>query len=520
MKPEAKYMACALLVVSSFLTGCGGGGGGGGGGGASGASLWVQDAYLKASNTGATDVFGSAVAVDGDTMVVAAPWEKSNQAAITNDDGSASADDSASSAGAVYVYKKNASGDWIQDAYLKASNAGAGDNFGTAVAISGDTIVVGAYGESSNQTTVSNDDGSASADNSRSASGAVYVFRKNASGNWIQDAYLKTSNAVANGYFGAAVAISGDTIIASAYNESGGAVYVFGKDGSGDWIQNARLTASNAGAGDQFGVSVALSGDVIVVGANEEDSAQATITNNDASASTDNSATASGAVYVFKNDGSGNWIQDAYLKASNAGSSDGFGFSVAISGDIIVVGANAESGNQTTVTNDDGAASADNSAANAGAVYVFKKDGSGNWIQDAYLKASNTVAGYDVNFGWSVAISGDVIAVGAVYENSNQSGITNDDGAASTDTSAVYAGAVYVFRKNASGNWIQDAYAKASNNEASDCFSTSVAISDDTIVAGSFGEDGAQASVSNDDGIASSDNSASAAGAAYVFMLK
>ncbi len=542
MKYKVKCTAFAVLAASIILTACGGGGGGGGNAGpdpGGDAENWVQDAYLKPSNTDSADVFGNAVAVDGDTMVVAAPWESGNQTTITNDDGVAGADNSASHAGAVYVFRKDGSGNWIQDAYLKASNAGAGDEFGTAVAISGDIIVVGAYHESSNQTTVTNDDGTASTDNSASSSGAVYVFKKDGSGNWIQDAYLKASNAGANDCFGCSVAVNGDTIVVGAYGESSnqttvtnddgtastnnsaslsGAVYVFKKDGSGNWIQDAYLKASNSGANDYFGCSIAVNGDTIVVGACGESSNQAVITNGDGAASNDNSASSSGAAYVFRKDGSGNWIQDAYLKASNTGSSDGFGFSVATNGDIIVVGASTESSNQTTITNDDGIASADNSAPNAGAVYVFKKDGFGNWIQDAYLKASNTAG--EAEFGWSVAVSSDVIVIGAVYENSNRTGITNDDGNASADTSAVYAGAVYVFKKDGSGNWIQDAYLKASNNEASDCFGTSVAISDDTVIAGSFGEDSSQVIITNDDGSASSDNSVNACGAAYVFTLK
>ncbi|TAL29480.1 MAG: hypothetical protein EPN93_21530 [Spirochaetes bacterium] len=514
-----------LVTATVFFTSCGGGGGGGGGLHDSGDAPenWVQDAYLKASNAGAIDVFGNAVAVDGDTIVIGAPYESSGQTSVTNDDGTASDDNSASQAGAAYVFTRDASGNWSQDAYLKASNAGAGDQFGIAVAVYGDIIVVGAACESSGQKSVTNDDGTASADNTLTGAGAVYVFRKDGSGDWVQDAYLKASNAATNNYFGSAVAAEDDTIVVGSYGESGsGAAYVFSKDGSGNWVQDACLKASNAGANDQFGISVAMSGGVIVVGADKEASAQTGIINTDGIASADNSAYSSGAAYVFKKDGSGAWIQDAYLKASNAGSNDGFGFSVAISGGIIVVGANAESSSQDTVTNDDGSASEDNASLNMGAAYVFKTDGSGNWIQDAYLKASNTIAesGKDVNFGWSVAVSGDVIIVGAVYEYSNQTGITNDDETASADTTAVYAGAVFAFERDGSGNWIQDAYIKASNGEASDCFGTFVAIRGETVVAGSFGEDSGQTVVTNDDGIAGSDNTASVAGAAYVFTRK
>jgi trimeric autotransporter adhesin len=493
---------------------------------------WVQDAYLKASNAETNDQFGNDVAISRDIIVVGACTESSNQTTITNNDGIASSDNSATYSGAAYVFKIDGSGNWIQDAYLKASNADASDFFGD-VAISGDTIVVGASGESSNQTTITNNDGIANSDNSATNSGAAYVFKKDGSDNWIQDAYLKASNA--GNKFGYSVTISGDTIVVGAYYElsnqtfitnadgtastnnsaaCSGAAYVFKKDGSGNWIQDAYLKASNAEANDYFGYSVAISGDTIVVGANGESSNQTTITNNDGIASSDNSATYSGAAYVFKKDGSGDWIQDAYLKASNAGGGDRF-CNVAISGDTIVVGAKYEDSNQTTITNTDGVSSANNSAADSGAVYVFKKDGAGNWIQDAYLKASNAEA--NDRFGFSVAISGDTIVVGAYIESSNQTTITNTDGVASPDNSAISSGAAYVFKKDGSGNWIQDAYLKASNADSNDTFGYSVAISGDTIVVGAMAEGSSQTTITNTDGIASADNSAANSGAVYVF---
>ncbi|MCS6984785.1 MAG: FG-GAP repeat protein, partial [Leptospiraceae bacterium] len=120
------------------------------------------------------------------------------------------------------------------------------------------------------------------------------------------------------------------------------------------------------------GYSVAISGSTIVVGAHQEDSDQSTIINTDGQASANNSAADAGAVYVFKRDTNGNWIQDAYLKASNAEGGDKFGSSVAISGSTIVVGAHWEDSNQTTITNNDGQAAPGNGATNSGAAYIFK----------------------------------------------------------------------------------------------------------------------------------------------------
>jgi hypothetical protein len=255
------------------------------------------------------------VAISGDTIVVGARFESSNQTTITHG-GTASADNSADRSGAAYGFVRSGT-TWIAQAYLKASNAEANDTFGETVAISGDTIVVGASGEDSVQTTVSNG-ATASADNSAPSSGAAYIFTR-----------------------------SGTT-----------------------WSQQAYLKAPNAEAGDVFGGdNVAISGDTIVVSARLEDSSQTTITNG-SSASADNSAPSSGAAYVFTRSGS-TWRQQAYLKAPNAEGSDQFGLSLSISGDTIVVGTFAEDSNQTTITNGP-TASPDNSSANAGAVYVFQ----------------------------------------------------------------------------------------------------------------------------------------------------
>jgi hypothetical protein len=184
---------------------------------------------------------------------------------------------------------------------------------------------------------------------------------------------------------------------------------------------------------------VAISGDTIVVGADGEDSPQTTITNG-STASADNSAAGAGAAYVFVRSGS-SWSQQAYLKAPNTNAGDNLGYSVAISGDTIVVSAHQEESSQTTITNGS-TASSDNSASEAGAAYVFVRSGT-NWSQQAYLKAPN--ANTDAVFGRSVAISGDTIVVGANEEDSNQTSITNGN-TASADNSAFNAGAAYAFK--------------------------------------------------------------------------
>ena len=238
-----------------------------------------------------------------------------------------------------------------------------------------------------------------------------------------------------------ATGINGDQFDNSAHRA--GAVYVFVRNGV-TWTQQAYLKASNTDGGDYFGGSAAISGDTVVVGASEEAS-KATGINGD---QTDNSAVYAGAAYVFVRNGV-TWTQQAYLKASNTDASDFFGFSVAVSGDTVVVGAEGESSKSTEINGDQ----TDNSAPGAGAAYVFMRNGV-TWTQQAYLKASNTGAG-DF-FGCSLAVSDETIVVGALTEDSKATGINGDQ----SDNSAPDAGAAYVFFRNGV-TWTQQAYLKA-----------------------------------------------------------
>ncbi|MEO7433558.1 MAG: FG-GAP repeat protein, partial [Dokdonella sp.] len=319
--------------------------------------LLQQLAYLKGSTTDAGDLFGNSVAIAGDTVVVGAPREDSNAIGVNGNQ----SDNSATDSGAAYVFVRDGAGNWSQQAYLKAGNTGAGDLFGKTVAISADTIVIGASLEASDANGI---DGNPN-DNSASQAGAAYVFVRDGAGHWAQQAYLKSSN---------------------------------------------------SDSGDFFGSSVAIAGNIVVVGAVGEASSATGVNGNQ----TDNSAIFAGAAYVFVRTGSGIWSQQAYLKASNTGQLDLFGSSVAIAGDTVIIGAERE---DSTATGVDGNQS-DNSAAEAGAAYVFVRDGAAHWSQDAYLKSSNTGAG-DL-FGKSVAISGDTAVIGASLEASNATGVNGN----------------------------------------------------------------------------------------------
>jgi len=264
------------------------------------------------------------------------------------------------------------------------------------------------------------------------------------------------------------------------------------------------VKASNTNGSDRFGYRLALSSDgsTLAVGARGEASNATGIGGNQA----DNSAVNAGAVYVFTRAGSA-WSQQAYIKASNTNANDSFGTSLVLSSDgsTLAVGASLEASNATGIDGNQ----ADNSAPQAGAVYVFTRAGS-SWSQQAYLKASNTNT--EDLFGCSLALSagGSTLAVGAKYEDSNATGIGGDQ----ADNTTYNAGAVYVFTR-AGVAWSQQAYVKASNTDGSDYFGLSVALSSDgsTLAVGTDNEDSNATGINGNQ----ADNSARSAGAVYVF---
>jgi hypothetical protein len=246
------------------------------------AAQLAQYAYGKASNTGIGDELGYSVAIAGDTLAVGAP----NEASASQGTDGEQADDSAPESGAVYVFRRSGTS-WQQEAYLKASNTGEGDELGTSVTLSGDTLAVGAGGEDSASQGPEGDQ----ANDDAPKSGAVYVFRRTGT-SWQQEAYVKASNTSVYAGFGISVALSGDTLAVGAPGR--GAICVLRRTDA-VWQQQAYLEASNTGAGDFFGWSVALSDDTLAVGARWEDSAATEINGNQAS----DAAWNSGAVYVF-----------------------------------------------------------------------------------------------------------------------------------------------------------------------------------------------------------------------------
>ena len=466
-------------------------------------------AYIKASNSKKDDQFGSAVALsaDGNTMAVSSTADDSAAKGINGNQ----SDHSAVNSGAVYVFVRNG-GAWVQQAYVKASNAKAKDQFGSSVALSddGNTLAVGADGEPSSATGV---DGN-QADTSMPGAGAVYVFTRTGA-TWSQQAYVKASNTgnkIDGDQFGYSVALSGDgnTLATGAIAEDSaatgingnqadesadgaGAVYVFVRSG-GAWSQQAYVKPWNTTVrGGLFGYSVGLNGNgnTMAVGAYDEDRGR-------------------GAAYIFTRSGS-TWSQQNRLTASNAEAGDSLGCSIAVSedGNTVVAGAFDEDsllrGIQppTEGTND---ASSDVST---GAAYVFVRSGTA-WSQQAFIKATNTRL--NDQFAWALTLSrdGNTLAVGAHLEDSGAAGLNGNQ----EDSSAEDSGAVYVYARSGA-TWTPVSYVKASVPRPSAEFGISLALSGDgkELAVGAFKDSGGGTGVNP----ARNAKPAEESGAAYVY---
>ncbi len=372
-------------------------------------------AKLLASGGVAGEFFGLSVAICGDTAVVGA---------IRHD----------SISGAAYVFERDGTV-WEQVAMLTASDGEPGAEFGNSVACCGDTIVIGAYHDNNGNGT---------------NAGSAYVFEKPPSG-WAdktEDHILLPPGVEGGDDYGASVAICGDTIVVGAAQDDdlatwAGAAYVFQRDGSG-WILQAKLHASDGAIYNyQFGRSVACSGDTIVIGAR------------------DGIGFTPGAAYVFEKP-PGGWVdttEDAKLTSSDGQNGDDFGDPVDIDGDTIVVGATSDRDNGSL----------------SGSAYVFVKPGA-SWVDmtETTKLLPSDGAGNDRFF--RAAIDGDIIVVGAQYENGG-------------------TGSAYVFMKPP-GGWgsvpsplNEDAKLLASDGEGGDSFGAFAAISGDTALIGAFQDD-------------------------------
>lgn len=440
---------------------------------------WTQQAYLKASNIldaedneqgGFSAEFGTSVAIsnDGSTVAVGAAAESSSAVGINGDQ----TDYTLTDAGAVYIFGVGTDSKWTQKAYIKPSNTRDNLRFGASVALdsTGSALVAGAPSEDSAATGINGSQSSAGVVDS----GAAYFFTRNNVGVWSQQAYIKPSNTRTSFGFGGSVALANDgkTLAIGASGENGaakgingnqavigqennGAVYLFARNNTGLWLQQAYIKASNtpqvtdpADSGSEFGSQVALSGDgkTLAVGAPWQDS------DNSAVAFNDNSSNL-GAVYVYKRSAADVWSQQSMLKTTATGNFSEFGRSVALSNDGNFLAAGA-TGDATPARGVNGALTVSGGQADAGSVFVFTASATG-WNQKSYVKASNTYSSTQVlssptirpQFGNSIAISADgsTLAVGAAGEYGSGKGVATGSNNRLLDVTAAGAGAVYVY---------------------------------------------------------------------------
>ncbi|MEE8156262.1 MAG: FG-GAP repeat protein [Phycisphaerales bacterium] len=334
---------------------------------------WGEVAKLTAADAESYDEFGYSVSLSGDTAIVGA--HRSNEAGINS--GSAS------------IFRRDFGGpnNWGEVVELVGSDTAAGDAFARSVSISGDTAIVGAWLH----------------DHDVGNSGSAYIFQRDVGGleNWGQVAELTAIDGPENGFIGWSVSLSGDTAIVGAWGgqsvnggESGSA-YIFQRDfgGPDNWGRVVKLTASDPNALDHFGFSVALSGDIAVVGAPQNDDAGGGIN------------CQSGSAYIFQRDlgGPDNWGEVVKLIASDDMCGDGFGISVTLSGDIAIAGASGD---------DDG-------GAQSGSAYIFQRDAGGedNWGEVVKLTASD--AELSDNFGDEVSLDGETALVASIFDDDN-----------------------------------------------------------------------------------------------------
>ncbi len=374
--------------------------------------VWVRQAKLLAGDGAASDNFGRSVAVAGNTIVVGAP----------NDDTAFGAN-----SGSAYVFlRRPQSLRWAQAAQLRPDDGAANDFFGTALAMTDSTLVVGSPAD--------DHPGVANA-------GSAYVFTRprDPASNWPQQAKLVAADGAMDDAFGSAVAISSNTVIIgapendNAKGSDAGAAYVFLRWGVA-WSPQAKLLFNTGMPNDRFGFAVAISGDTAVVGAPGYDVPAAD----------------SGAALVFVRSRQA-WSQAASLLPPGAESSDLFGYSVAVSGQVVAVGSPG--------------ASAGSVNPDAGAVFTFKRQGAA-WPMQSKLQpnAATSIA----QFGRSVALAGNLLIGGAPFNNT---------------TAGTAAGSAFLYSFDARNGWF-DHYLTAGHTDAGGELGTSVAISKNTIVAG------------------------------------
>lgn len=385
-------------------------------------NAWTQEAHPLPVNCTVLAFFGFSVAISGDTAVVGSPV----------DDVGSNADQ-----GALYIFKRDAGGtdNWGLVRNVTASDGSSGDRLGWSVALSGNTIVAGAFLDDLDQ-------------------GSAYVFDRNSGGpdNWGEIKKLLASDGSPSDFFGRSVGISGSVVVVGALLDDGGrgSAYIYERNfgGVNNWGEMKKLIASDRVAGDQFGISVSIGADTVLIGASRDN----------IGANSDQ-----GSAYIFErnNGGPGNWGELRKLTVPDGAAFDRFGDSVAIDGDLMVIGASGDNVGTNTAQ---------------GSAYIFERNtgGANNWGQVKQIVAQDGAP--NDRYGWSVAIDADTVVVGALNDQVGMNALQ---------------GSAYVFKQNVGGlnNWGQVKRIVSPDGAADDQFGRSVAISGDTAIVGAAGDD-------------------------------
>jgi hypothetical protein len=346
----------------------------------------AQMEKLLASDGAVEDLFGSAIAIDGNTAVIGSPWD----------------DDNGEFSGSAYVFTRT-QGEWIEQAKLVPSDGAPYGLFSYSVAIEGDTAIIGALGSEPDW-------------------GSAYVFTRT-DGVWTEQAKLMAFDGAEIDYLGHSVAIDGDTAIVGApdwteYTQPG-STYVFTRTAD-VWTQQAKLEVAGIQAGHKFGHEVTLDDDTVIIGAFGV------------------GPDYSGAAYVFTRT-NGAWTEQAKLETSHGAVNDYFGFGVVLEGDTAIIGAPRDetngdsSGSAYVFTRTDGVSPAwfgkivdldgntaligspydDDNGHWSGSAYVFIRVGS-VWVEQSKMLASDGAA--DDGFGFALGLDGDTAIIGAAWE--------------------------------------------------------------------------------------------------------
>jgi len=385
--------------------------------------VWNQNQKIVASDRTDFDYFGESVAIDGDRAIIGT--SRTNGTIGLGFVGSA------------YIHEKDSNGIWQEIQILNASDEKQNDNYGNAVAIQGNYAFVCAIKEGSiNQSTI--------------YAGAVYVYERNTNGVWNEIQKITPSDRDLYQRFGNSIDVEGDTLVIGSHwsNNGDGAVLIFEKDNNGIWNETQILTPIDLQNDDEFGSSVSIEGNTILVGAIREDI---------------NFSDNAGAAYIFEKDNTGIWQEQQKLTSTDRVIGALFGFSVDIDGDYAVIGARGES----DFSNND---------FEFGAAFVFKKGINGLWTEQQRLLASDMLNGD--HFGSAVTISGDNIIIGAPDKTVFMNNVTF----------YTYAGEAYLFKKDDTDMWSEEEIIIPSARDSNAFFGYSVAISNNELLVGALNE--------------------------------